>query len=497
MNHRYSLRRGTAVATAFFLLALPPLCPDETPRSGKTKTERFDADPGWDGVNHRLAREREPATIRQDFGYSTTRHAGGRRGELGGYITPAGEAAYYARRIAPASFKEPLSASGTLSCPDGAFHVLLGFFSAATVNEWRTPSTIALRLNGRGDHFYAYVEYCTSRWRAGGDTTPFPSRPDPATGRLGLIGYPSGGKVHRWTLSYAPAAGSEPAVVTATIGGDEARCIIDPEHLGDGARFDRFGVLNVVKSADGGGEIYFDDITVNGERESFDEDPGWESRNNRRTYTSSLVRPRFDFGFSPTSFAGGKAAGELGGVVFRGDCRWRERLAAYGDAVGPLSLDRPFHASGKVVLRRGVSDSTTLFGFYHSEASLRQNPSQSHAVPESVAGIQIEGPSSEGFCFYPVYRPRGGGGRSANPREAPRILPDGASHDWSLVYDPEEAGGRGRITVALDGRSIALDLEPGVKEGGTLLDRFGIVTTWIDGNSQEVYWDDLTYTVAQ
>jgi hypothetical protein len=28
-------------------------------------------------------------------------------------------------------------------------------------------------------------------------------------------------------------------------------------------------------------------------------------------------------------------------------------------------------------------------------------------------------------------------------------------------------------------------------------DRFGIVTSWIDGNSVDAYWDDITYTVAQ
>lgn len=60
------------------------------------------------------------------------------------------------------------------------------FFNSETVNEWRTPNTIAMRLNGRGENFFAYVEYCTSKWRAGGDTTPFPSLTDPQTGRWNL-----------------------------------------------------------------------------------------------------------------------------------------------------------------------------------------------------------------------------------------------------------------------------------------------------------------------
>jgi hypothetical protein len=48
-------------------------------------------------------------------------------------------------------------------------------------------------------------------------------------------------------------------------------------------------------------------------------------------------------------------------------------------------------------MTRGVSDSTTLFGFYHSQDSMRKNESQKNGVPESVLGIHVEGPSSEGF----------------------------------------------------------------------------------------------------
>ena len=30
-----------------------------------------------------------------------------------------------------------------------------------------------------------------------------------------------------------------------------------------------------------------------------------------------------------------------------------------------------------------------------------------------------------------------------------------------------------------------------------MFDRFGIITTWIDGNSQDIYFDDLSYTWKQ
>jgi len=40
-------------------------------------------------------------------------------------------------------------------------------------------------------------------------------------------------------------------------------------------------------------------------------------------------------------------------------------------------------------------------------------------------------------------------------------------------------------------------LRPGDKEDGAHFNRFGIITTWIDGNGQRIYFDDLTYTFQQ
>lgn len=462
----------------------------------RTKTETFDRDPGWDGHNNRP--KDPPVKIRQDFGFSPTSHAGGRAGEMGGLITPAAEPAAYGRRIEPKTFEDVLTASGTLACMDGGTHLLLGFFNADTLNEWRTPNTLAIRIGGRGDFFYAYVEYCTRTWRAGGDSPQsFPTAADPKTGKKGLVGFPSGGKPHRWSIRYDPNGNGGQGAITATVDDQTAICHLDEGHKADGAVFNRFGVLNVMKSADGGAEVYLDDVAVNGRTENFDKDPGWEGKDNRRAYETQNVRPRFDFGYSPTRFAGGAAVGELGGLTFRGDCRYPGRMGCYGDRVGPLTLERPLRASGKVAMRRGVSDSTTILGFFHSQDSMRSNPSQSDAIPECVAGIAIEGPSSEGFYFYPVYRAKGGDGRSTRVRDCPRIRPDGAAHDWAWAYDPGGAGGKGRVAVTLDGRSVELDLDAGQKAPGTQFDRFGIVTTWIDGNGQNVYFDDVTYTASQ
>src|SRR5437899_1836867 len=66
------------------------------------RTEHFDRDPAWDGHNNRTTSP-EPRMIKQDFGYSPTAHAGGATGEIGGFITPAGEPAYYAKKIPAAT----------------------------------------------------------------------------------------------------------------------------------------------------------------------------------------------------------------------------------------------------------------------------------------------------------------------------------------------------------------------------------------------------------
>lgn len=458
------------------------------------RTERFDADPRWDSRNNRATPEKR--TVRQDFGYSRTAHAGGKLGEIGGFVSTAAEPAYYARKLESKTFDTPLSASGTLLCK-GGFHALIGFFNADTTNEWRGANTIALRLQGRGDVFYAYVEYCTGNWRAGGDSPGgFATVKNEMTGRTDLRGFKVG-VAHNWTLKYDPAGNKGGGVVTVTLGGETAVCHLDAGHKADGATFNRFGLLPVLKSADGGGEVWLDDVTINGSRDDFANDPNWEGVSNRREYQTADVRPWFDFGFSKSNHAGGKAAGELGGLVFRGDCRYKERLAAYGDRLGTLTLDKPLKASGKVALRRGVSDSTTLLGFYHSEDSLAVNPSQSSGFPRSFLGVSVEGPSREGFLFYPAYRVRGDGQGYANGADRPHILPNGKSHDWTLTYDPTAAASRGRMVVTLDGKSVALDLGADDRKTGARFDRFGLITTWIDGNAQRVYFDDLTYTCGQ
>ena len=132
------------------------------------------------------------------------------------------------------------------------------------------------------------------------------------------------------------------------------------------------------------------------------------------------------------------AKGELGGLVFRGDCRYPRAMACYGDRLGALTLEKPLHASGRVVpapRRHRQHDADRLLPLRDSMAATRR---RTPALPESFLGVAIEGPSREGFYFYPAYRARqaaaaahgltaDGAAPHLSRRQAPR---------WTLDYRP-------------------------------------------------------------
>ena len=118
-----------------------------------------------------------------------------------------------------------------------------------------------------------------------------------------------------------------------------------------GSTFNRFGILNVLKCADGGGELWMDDIKVGGSMDRFDADPEWDQLNNRRTYETRNSCPAFDFGFSRMQLRHGIAPGEFGGLLFRGHSScYPQRMAYYGGVTEALTLDDPLLASGKLCL---------------------------------------------------------------------------------------------------------------------------------------------------
>ncbi len=117
-------------------------------------------------------------------------------------------------------------------------------------------------------------------------------------------------------------------------------------------------------------------------------------------------------------------------------------------------------------------------------------------MPKSFLGVAIEGPSREGFLLYGVYRTSRGDSRQRQRRQA-------AAHPARRLGPRLVAGlrasryGRRPDHGPLDKESTVLEMPADHRKGGSRFDRFGLVTTWIDGNGQRVYFDDLTYTIRQ
>ena len=448
------------------------------------RTENFNVDPGWDGHNNR-SNFFGPAGVNQNFGYGSNR--------IGGTINPTGsdttvvpsrEAFYFAQTVSNSNFNTMLTATGTLN-NNGGGNSWIGFFNSATANEWRSANSLGLRIYGRGNHFLAYPEYGTSKWRAGAD------------------GFVSGGNEVQfpvnanllWSLTYDPAGNAGGGSITAVINGQTVTKNLDAGHKLDGATFNRFGMGAVNKSWDSPGQLFLDSLNVNntGTQSFTGSAPGWSGVNNIASYNTNNVRFRFDFGYDATRQA-------AGGNFFRGDSRQANTMAFYGDELDQtLTLNQPLHAQGKVTFSRGVTDSTVHLGFFHNTDSVRVSNAQAMSTPENFVGVTIEGPSAEGFFFYPSYNTDAEGQGSGGNRGsgAPYIYPDGATHNWTLDYNPDGNNGNGQIIVSLDGQQGTMNLAPGDKQNiGAHFNRFGFITPHIDGNGQTVFVDDVTYTVG-
>ncbi len=203
-----------------------------------------------------------------------------------------------------------------------------------------------------GETFYVYEEYDTLRWRAG--SNEFTTSAD--KNREKEAGFAGGDTVHEWSLKYDPNGNNGSGAITTSIDGQTTVTNLDPGHKLDGATFNRFGLLNVMKHADDPAEVWIGDLAINGQKEDLTTDPGWEEFQNRREYETRDDRPYSDYGYSPTNFAGGKAAGELGGLIFRGDIRLPDGVNYYADrdrAVDPGKA--ALSASGKIIYPPGRS----------------------------------------------------------------------------------------------------------------------------------------------
>lgn len=427
---------------------------------------------GWDAHRNRLLPD-PPPTVRQKFGSVP--------GGVGGHVRRSAAPAWYALPVPERTFADRLTASGTFAVTkaENGSGALFGWFRHDS-HGWRAANELNLRVDGNRDNkYWVLFEYGTRSLLAGGKGCfegaayqKTPTKP-----------FSADGTPHTWALTYDPAGNKGDGEVTFTLDGTLYTLPLAPGHKADGAAFDRFGLWNHQTSGKGI-DVVFKDLTLNGVKLDLSADPKWEGNGNDGEVVNRHVRPRHDFGFSPTKFAGGAEPGEVGGVA------WRDVQPAYYAAkVGPLTLDHKLEASGRLAVRGAASDSGATFGWFDS-ASLTK---PGKAPVANRLAILIEGPSRIGHYFRPDFATADG--QRAIKKDGPRIIPGDKAHTWALAYDPAGAGGNGRITFRLDDVEQAFDLAPGHRKAGATFDRFGVfVREPADGNYVELYLSELKFT---
>src|SRR6185503_10196799 len=149
------------------------------------------------------------------------------------------------------------------------------------------------------------------------------------------------GTAHIWSLTYDPQGNDGQGMITFLLDGATYRQPLLPGHKDDGAEFNRFGIFNL-QTTGNGMEAFFTDLVLDGMEMDLSNLAGWEAHGNKAKFEDRHLRPYHDFGWIPTSKAGGKP-GEMGGII------WRDEAPAYyARQVAPLTLNDPFAASGKI-----------------------------------------------------------------------------------------------------------------------------------------------------
>src|SRR6476620_5924086 len=110
----------------------------------KQKSESFDHDPSWEGVNNHV----QPTKARvatQDYGWSS--------GEIGGRVTRSAKCTYYAAQIGTKTLNDKLSASGTfkLEASSGGSGVFFGWFNDKQPGgSGRAINSLGMDFDGEG-----------------------------------------------------------------------------------------------------------------------------------------------------------------------------------------------------------------------------------------------------------------------------------------------------------------------------------------------------------
>ena len=450
-----------------------------------TRTETFDHLPAWTGVNNQP--QSPPCIIvDQDFGYSPkTSFAGGTPGEIGGKIWRASSVAAYARAIAPKTFQDQLAASGKLAVTraGGGSGCLFGWFNSSSPPGWRNLNSLALRLDGERGFYRVYCEYGTRLKRTSTINI----------NRKTNVKHRDDGTVHRWSLGYDADGNHGSGSIDFKLDADTWTLNLEPGHKLDGAVFDRFGLWNRQTEASSPMWVYLDDVVLDGTPQGLSGDPGWLGTNNRRTYTDCEIEPRHNFGFRNSNHAGGVAAGEMGGILWRTESGAPQTAGYYADTrIGKLNLNDKLSARGRLAMPRTCVDAGLYLGWFNT-TTYDSTTTGNILAPRNFLGALVESPSLEGQKINAAYRT--GTGTYDLQTRSPRLVPPTGSLEWSIAYDPSLPEDNLVVTVA--GQPSVLTVPERVRKQPTTFDAFGIGTTRKGGHWIEMFFDDITYTAAK
>jgi hypothetical protein len=203
--------------------------------------EEFATDPGWIGVGNDIEFTESAIRPLHDFGYSTTNHAGGALGEIGGLIWRDEAPAYYGDKLAPLTLRDELHASGRLALTGAGSDsaVYLGWFDAASKSGKKTSdykeeqrNILAILIEGpsRAGHYFR-PGYRTADGSGG-------------TKEDGPVIFPDG-RVHKWALDYYPTRADGRGQITVQFDGTTQTFDLRAGDRDRGATFDRFGLFNI------------------------------------------------------------------------------------------------------------------------------------------------------------------------------------------------------------------------------------------------------------
>lgn len=461
----------------------------------------LEKDPGWEGVRNRVAAE---ALIkRQDFGHVPP--TGSAPGRIGGVVWRSIQPAYYGKVIGPFGFNDSLTCSGTVSLRTATATVgwqngsttFVGFFNHRE-QGWRPVNFIGFRLEGYNEPDGATVElsYGTSQWTAGGafvnTAGGVQARQVTELDASQLLRVAPGGKPHTWSLDYEPGDDGD-ATLRLTFDGVESVVRVSKTHRDQGASFDRFGLFNAQMPGNSM-ELYLADVVINGFREDLTADPKWDTRGTRQ-----VIRDRLQYGANDFGFLAAERA--IGGRLWRVERSEPQFKGYYADRVGPLTLNDPLVASGRLRVPRFSVDSGAHFGWFNSR--------EQGWPPRKFVGVYLDSLSSDGRFATPMYgtkdarlvkkddRTRSMPGAAHGPAR-PLFRPDGTAYRWRLQYDPAAGDGRGAVSFKLGDETFTLDLAAGDKAEGAEFDRFGLFNMQDNnGKDCEIYLDELEYNAGR